>query len=108
MTYYSHLVDVPAPAEVYDATHAELQRRTAGPASPASPFTCADPPTADSRSSRSAASQADYQRADWELIAPILASHAQPTANGPDEITTAQIEEFLLRGLVVPHSSIVA
>jgi hypothetical protein len=27
MTYYAHVVDVPAPAGVYDATHTELLRR---------------------------------------------------------------------------------
>ncbi|MHA6785927.1 hypothetical protein ACVGOW_33765 [Pseudonocardia saturnea] len=30
MTYFAHVVEVPAPAAVYDATHSELLRRTGG------------------------------------------------------------------------------
>jgi len=30
MSYFAHIVDVPAPVAVYDATHAELLRRTGG------------------------------------------------------------------------------
>jgi hypothetical protein len=30
MTSYSHLINVPVPVEIYDATHAELLHRTAG------------------------------------------------------------------------------
>jgi hypothetical protein len=91
MTYFSHLV------EVYDAIHAELPRRTASRVPGLIVHLCR-PSDGGFQVVEIWASQADYQRTG-------SASHAQLTANGPDQITTAQIEEILLRGLVIPAAT---
>jgi hypothetical protein len=69
MTYFSHLVDVPAPVEVYDAIHAELLRRTAGRVPGLIVHLC-QPTDGGFQVVEIWASQADYQQAERELIAP--------------------------------------
>jgi hypothetical protein len=104
MTYYAHVVNVPAPAGVYDATHAELIRRTGGHVDGLIVHVCRA--TEDGFqvlevwSDRSAS-----ERADRELVAPILAAQA---AAAPDASMPApRVEEFAVRGLVIPASGIV-
>lgn len=95
---YCHVVDVPAPIEVYDATHAELLRRTGGRVEGLLVHLCR--PTEDGFqvveiwSSRDACEQAER-----DLVGPALASSAGPSAG---DVPAPRIQEFALRGLVIP------
>ncbi|WP_433717689.1 hypothetical protein ACQP2Y_26245 [Actinoplanes sp. CA-051413] len=100
MTYYAHVVDVPAPAEVYDATHAELLRRTGGDVEGLIVHLC--------RATEGGfqvlevwTDRAASERADRELVGPILAAQAPDAPFVPP-----RVEEFTVRGLVVPAGGI--
>lgn len=101
MTYYAHVVDVPAPAEVYDATHAELLRRTGGQVDGLIVHLCRA--TADGFQVIEVwTDQAACELAEREHVAPILAEQAAPG----QAIQPPANEEFTLRGLVVPAGGI--
>lgn len=100
MTYYAHVVDVPAPAAVYDATHAELLRRTGGQVdglvlhlarATEDGFQVVEVWT----------DRAACERAEREHVGPILAAHG----GAP---TPPHAEEFEVRGLVLPVGGIVS
>jgi hypothetical protein len=103
MTYYAHVVDVPAPAGVYDATHAELLRRTSGHVDGLIVHLC--------RATEGGfqvlevwTDRAACERADRELVAPILAEQAEAAPDAP--YLPPRVEEFAVRGLVIPASDI--
>lgn len=103
MTYYAHVVDVPAPAGVYDATHAELLRRTGGHVDGLIVHVC--------RATEGGfqvlevwTDRAACERADRELVAPILAAQAEAAPDAP--YLPPRVEEFAVRGLVIPASEI--
>ncbi|MFN0281739.1 MAG: hypothetical protein ACKVZ6_07175 [Kineosporiaceae bacterium] len=84
MTYYAHVVDVPAPAAVYDATHAELLRRTGGHVDGLIVHLC--------RATDGGfqvlevwTDRAAYERAERDHVAPILAEQAAATPGAPSE-----------------------
>ena len=103
MTYYAHVVDVAAPAAVYDAVHAELLRRSGGHVdglivhlsrATGGGFQVLEVWT----------DQVAYERANRELVAPILAEQAS-SASGA-QFLPPRVEEFAVHGLVVPASGI--
>jgi hypothetical protein len=103
MTYYAHVVDVPAPAGVYDATHTELLRRTGGHVDGLIVHLC--------RATESGfqvlevwTDRAAYERAERELIAPILAEQTAAASGAASEapFLPPRVEEFAVRGLVIP------
>ena len=103
MTYYAHVVDVQAPAAVYDATHAELLRRTAGHVDGLVVHLC--------RVTEGGfqvvevwTDRAAFERAEREHIAPILAEQATAASGAP--FSPPRTEEFVVRGLVVPAGGI--
>jgi hypothetical protein len=103
MTYYAHVVDVPAPAGVYDATHAELLRRTGGHVDGLIVHVC--------RATEGGfqvlevwTDRAASERGDRELVAPILAELAEAATGAP--YLPPRVEEFAVRGLVIPASDI--
>jgi hypothetical protein len=103
MTYYAHVVDVPAPAGVYDATHTELLRRTGGHVDGLIVHLC--------RATEGGfqvlevwTDRAACERADRELVAPILAEQAKAAPDAPH--LQPRVEEFAVRGLVIPSSDI--
>lgn len=103
MTYYAHVVDVPAPAGVYDATHTELLRRTGGHVDGLIMHVC--------RATDSGfqvlevwTDRAACERAERDLVAPILAEQAKAVSDAP--FVPPRVEEFAVRGLVIPAASI--
>ena len=103
MTYYAQVVDVAAPVAVYDATHAELLRRTGGHVDGLIVHLC--------RATESGVQvlevwtdRAACERADRELVAPILAEQATPASGAP--FPRPRVEEFAVHGLVVTASGI--
>ncbi|GAA0959744.1 hypothetical protein [Virgisporangium aurantiacum] len=103
MTYFAHVVDVPAPAGVYDATHTELLRRTGGHVDGLIVHLC--------RATEEGfqvlevwTDRAAYERAERDLVAPILAEQAEAASGAP--LLPPRVEEFALRGLVVPAGGI--
>jgi hypothetical protein len=98
---YSHIINVPAPVEVYDATHAELLQRTAGRVNGLVLHLCR--PTHEGFQVIEVwSSRDDYERADRELVSPILAAVSGPPPDAPQASPLPQVEEFALRGLVIP------
>jgi hypothetical protein len=103
MTYHAHIVDVPAPAGVYDATHTELLRRTGGHVDGLIMHLC--------RATEGGfqvlevwTDRAASERADRELVAPILAEQAK--AESDAQFIPPRVEEFAVRGLVIPAAGI--
>lgn len=103
MTYYAHVVDAPAPPGSYDATHAELLRRTGGHVEGLIVHVC--------RATDGGfqvlevwTDRAACERADRELVAPILAERAEAASGTPHP--SPRIEEFAVRGLVIPASNV--
>ena len=103
MTYYAHVVDVQAPAAVYDATHGELLRRTGGHVDGLIVHLC--------RATEGGfqvvevwTDRAAFERAAREHVGPILAEQAATAPGAP--FTPPRTEEFAVRGLVVPASGI--
>jgi hypothetical protein len=100
---YCLIVDIPAPVERYDATHAELLRRTGGDVDGLLVHLCRST-TEGFRVIEVWASKDDYEQCNRDLVVPILAAvGAVPPGPQPDPHT----EEFELRGLVVPAGPIV-
>lgn len=99
MTYYAHVVDVQAPATAYDATHAELLRRTGGrvdgPAIHLYRATESGFQVVEVWTDRAA-----FERAEPEHVGPILAELATGAPGAP--FPPPRTEEFTVRGLVVP------
>lgn len=103
MTYYAHVVDVPAPAGVYDATHAELLRRTGGQVDGLLLHVCLT--TEDGFQVVEVwTDRAACERADRELVAPILAEQTAAVSDTP--FVPPRVEEFTVRGLVIPAAGI--
>lgn len=100
MTYYAHVVDVPAPAEIYDATHAELLRRTAGKVDGLVMHLCRATDTGF-QVTEVWTDQASFERAERELVGPMLAEQAKDTPPAP-----LRAQEFAVRGLVIPGAGI--
>lgn len=104
MTYYAHVVDVPVPADVYDATHAELLERTAGQLEGLLVHVARA--TDDGFQVLEVwTDRAAYERAEREILVPVLLEHlgAGPDAGSPPPLAA---EEFAVRGLVLPGSGI--
>jgi hypothetical protein len=103
MTYYAHVVDVAAPAAVDDATHAELLRRAGGHVHGLIVHLCRATeggfPVLEVWTDRAAC-----ERADRELVAPILAEQAATASGAP--IQPPHVEESAVHGLVVPANAI--
>lgn len=104
MTYYAVVVDVPAPVAVYDATHAEMLRRTNGTVEGLLVHLC--------RATDEGfqvlevwTDRAAYARADREIVAPVLAEVA-PIPEGLD-VPAPRLEEFAVRGLLIPGTGTV-
>jgi hypothetical protein len=104
MTYYAQVVDVPAAIDIYDATHAELLRRTGGHIDGLILHLCR-PTEGGFQVLEVWTDRAACERADRELVAPILAEAA--TSPGASFVPPS-VEEFTVRGLVVPGSGLVA
>ncbi|MHA6785956.1 hypothetical protein ACVGOW_33910 [Pseudonocardia saturnea] len=103
MTYFAHVVDVPAPAAVYDATHSELLRRTSGYVDGLIVHLC--------RATDGGfqvvevwTDRAAFERAEREHVGPILAEQSAAAPDAP--FPPLHDEEFVLRGLVVPAGGI--
>jgi hypothetical protein len=107
MTYYAQVVDVLAPIDVYDVTHTELLRRTGGHIDGLIVHLCR-PTESGFQVVEVWTDRAACERADRELVAPILAEHAQAAASSGASFVPPSVEEFAVRGLVVPGSGIVA
>ena len=102
MSYFAHIVDVPAPVAVYDATHAELLRRTGGHVDGLVVHVC--------RATESGfqvvevwTDRAAFEKAEREHVGPILAEQAAAAGGA---FAPPRSEEFEVRGLVVPTGSI--
>jgi hypothetical protein len=103
MTYYAHIVDVPAPAAVYDATHAQLLRRTGGRVDGLIVHLCR-PTEGGFQVVEVWTDRAAFERAERELVAPMLAEQAAAVSGEP--FAPPCVEEFAVRGLVVPAADI--
>ena len=97
---YGFVMDVPAPIELYDATHAEIRRRAPDGVDGLLLHVCRQTPGGfqvievwDSKESS--------DRANAEIVAPVLAEFSD--GRPPQEPT---IEEFEPRGLVVPAAHV--
>lgn len=104
MTYFAHVVDVSAPAAVYDATHAELLRRTGGHVDGLIVHLC--------RATEGGfqvvevwTDRAAFERAEREHVGPILAEQSATAPGAP--FPPLREEEFVVRGLVVAAGGIV-
>lgn len=104
MSHFAHIVDMPAPVEFYDAVHAEMLRRTAGHVDGLVVHVGRSTETGfqvievwDSRES--------FERADREIVGPIMAELATHTPAGQHALTAA-VQEFSPRGLVVPAQAL--
>jgi hypothetical protein len=100
MNYYAHLVDMPVPVEFYDAIHAETLRRTQGNVDGLLVH-IARRAGAGFQLIEIWTDRDSYQRADRQLLTPIIASLAGPSPSPPGA-TDPHIEEFTPRGLVIP------
>jgi hypothetical protein len=103
MSYYAHVVDVPAPAGVYDATHAELLLRTGGHVDGLILHLCRET-DGGYQVLEVWTDRAACERADRELVAPILAGQAAAAPDAPP--FRPRVEEIAVRGLVIPDSGI--
>ena len=106
MTYYAQVVDVPASIDIYDATHAELLRRTGGHVDGLIVHLCR-PTEGGFQVLEVWTDRAAYERADRELVAPILAEQAEAATSPGASFVPPNVEEFAVRGMVVPGSGIV-
>jgi hypothetical protein len=106
MTYYAHVVDVPASIDIYDATHAELLRRTGGHVDGLIVHLCR-PTGSGFQVVEVWTDGAAYERANRELVGPILAEHAQAAIVPGTPFVPPSVEEFAVRGMVIPGSGIV-
>ena len=106
MTYYAHVVDMPLPAEVYDAVHKEMISRTHGKVDGllmhVGRRTDAGFQVIEVWSDRES-----YERADREVVAPIIASLAATSTSAPPESAAPHVQQFTPRGLVLPQSGVV-
>jgi hypothetical protein len=103
MTWFAHVVDVPAPAAVYDATHAELLRRTGGHVDGLVVHLCRAT-AAGFQVTEVWTDREAFERAGRELVAPMLAEQSAAVAGAP--MPPPEPEEFDVRGLVVPAGGI--
>lgn len=103
MTYFAHVVDVPAPAAVYDATHAELLRRTGGHIDGLVVHLCRAT-DAGFQVVEVWTDRAAFEKAEREHVGPILAEQAAAASGAP--LPPPRDEEFALRGLAVPAAGI--
>lgn len=103
MTYHAHIVDVPAPAAVYDATHAELLRRTGGRVDGLIVHLCR-PTEGGFQVVEVWTDRAAFERAERELVAPMLAEQAAAASGEP--FASPRVHEFAVRGLVIPAADI--
>ena len=96
------VIDVPAPAELYDAVHVEVVRRSGGPTegllvhlsrATATGFQVVE--VWDSRE--------QYGRYDREVVQPIV---AELSAGGPAPAGQPMVTEFEVRGLVLPGAAL--
>jgi hypothetical protein len=100
---YTHVVDVPAPVAVYDATHTELLRRTGGRVDGLVVHLCHA--TGDGfRIIEVWTDRAACERADRDLVAPIVAERAGAAPAEPG--APPRTEELTVRGLIVPAAGI--
>lgn len=104
MSYFAHVVDVPAPPAVYDATHAELIRRTGGHIDGLVVHLCRATDTGF-QVIEVWADKAAFEKAEREHVGPVLAEQtAAAPGGGPGEPPRGA--EFTVRGLVVPTGGI--
>jgi hypothetical protein len=95
------VVDVQAPIELYDALHAELARRTAGGVEGL--LVHLGRPTATGFEVLEIwESKSQYERYDAEVVGPAL---AELTGGAPPP-EPPRIEEFEVRGLVIPQGGV--
>lgn len=100
---YALVIDVPAPAAVYDATHAELLRRTDGQV-PGLVLHVCRATDGGFQVLEVWTDRAAYERADRDIVAPILAEQAGPVDGAG--FVPPTVQEFDVRGLVVPGSGV--
>jgi hypothetical protein len=106
MTYYAHVVDMPLPAELYDAVHKEMISRTDGKVDGL--LMHVGRRTDDGFQVIEVwADRESYERADREVVAPIIASLVASAPSGSPDAAAAHVEQFTPRGLVLPQSGIV-
>jgi hypothetical protein len=106
MTYYAHVLDMPLPAELYDAVHKELISRTEGKVDGLVMHV--------GRRTDSGfqvievwVDRESYERAEREVVAPIIASLAASSSSAPPEASAPRVQEFTPRGLVLPQGGVV-
>jgi hypothetical protein len=97
---------MPAPIEVYDTTHAELVGRTAGRIDGLFVHLCR-PTDRGFQVLEVWSTREKYEHAERELVGPILASLTAPDARRAGDSALPRVEEFALRGLVIPASGTV-
>ena len=103
MSYYGQIVDVAAPTAVYDATHAELLRRSGGHVEGL--IVHLSRATADGFQVLEVwTDRAAWERADRELIAPLLAELAASVTGPP--FPPPRVAEFPVHGLIVPAADL--
>jgi hypothetical protein len=100
MTFYAHVLDMPGPVEFYDAIHAETLRRTQGNVDGLLVH-IAKGGAAGFQVIEVWTDRDSYQRADRDLLTPIIVSLAGPS---PSSLGAAgpRVDEFTPRGLVLP------
>jgi hypothetical protein len=106
MSYYAHIVVMPAPAELYDAIHKELINRTQGQVDGLLVHVGRQT-GAGFQVIEVWADRESYERADHEIVAPIIASLAGPSPAAPPAEAAPRVETFTPRGLVLPPRGIV-
>lgn len=103
MSYYAQIVDVEGPLAVYDATHAELLRRTQGQLDGLVLHLCRATGTGF-QVIEVWTDRAHAERAERDHVAPVLAEQLGTSPGVPD--APPHVEEFTVRGLVVPAGGI--
>ena len=100
MIYYAHLTEMPGSAEFYDMIHAETLRRTQGNVDGLLVHIARCTP-AGFQVIEVWTDRDSCMRADQEILSPIIASLAGPSASAPGG-PGPRVEEFTPRGLVLP------
>ena len=106
MTYYAHIVDMPLPAELYDAVHREMISRTEGKVDGLLMHVGRRTDTGF-QVIEVWADRESYERAEREVVAPVIASLASSSPSAPPDVPAPHVQEFTPRGLVLPQGGVV-
>ena len=100
---YAHVIDVPAPVEMYDALHAEILRRS-GTAVDGLLVHVGRPTATGFQVLEVWQSRAHFDRYNDQIVLPTV---ADMTTGQPGPVPQQTIEEFHVRGLVLQGGNVV-